>query len=147
MKNNLVLFLMTLLVSAMISCSSDNDQGTNEVKQLDEIRAEMYKQMQNSPNHPDRNQTATTRAKIDDGGGSSLCYNAYMKYDYDCDGSFEVGVNNLTATWSCCWQEVSNLAWKASQNGWCYDFEPELQCQLVSCDPVPLCFIEWNEPF
>jgi len=144
MKNNLVLFLMALVVSAMISCT-DSDKGSNDVQQIEEIKAQVIQDMQDSPNNPN-NQNATTRAK-DDGGGSSLCYNAYIQYDYDCDGSYEVGVNNLTATYSCCLQEVTKLSFQATQNGWCYDYNPKLQCQLVSCDPVPLCSIDWQEPF
>ena len=138
MKNNLVLFLMTLLVSVMMSCSSDNDKGIDEAQQLEELRAQLVQDMQNSPNNPNNNPTASTRVD-DSGGGTSICYNANVSYDYDCDGVSNVGVNKLAATWSCCWDNVSDMYWTAIRNGWCYYTDSKNQCKQFSCDPVPPC--------
>ncbi|MEO1515099.1 MAG: hypothetical protein AAFV95_08795 [Bacteroidota bacterium] len=60
------------------------------------------------------------------------CYNAGVKVDYDCDGSFELGHNDITYTYNACISRVGELIIHYLDEGYCVQMS-QGACQEMDC--------------
>jgi len=121
------LFILTM----MISCSEsafDTEERNDDFELIEQVGVD-----KTTSNYNPSDNSASARI-IDDGGGStSKCYSAYLKYDIDCDGQYETAVNVEMINLICCWDKVQELEQDAQSNGWCHDYDEELQCLRRNC--------------
>lgn len=130
MKNCMILLTSLVLMLGWVSCTeNDSNISPDELKlQIDQLPF----QTEDLTAHRDAGDNPPAIPVI--GPGTDFptfsCYTGGVAFDYDCDGSFEVGANFSAATLSDCICQINERILRAQQNGWCYD---PGTCKLDEC--------------
>ncbi len=95
------LFAGLLVMSVLVSCQKEAMEDLSQIDQTELKDAE-------SP-----------ELRVPD-NGTTTCYTASVSLDKDCNGVFETGWNQATASYGGCTNLLSDMIATAVANGWCY---------------------------
>ncbi len=104
------LFAGLLVMSVLVSCQKEAMEDLSQVDQTelnDAVSPELRR--------PDN--------------GTTVCYTASVSLDKDCDGVFETGWNQATASAGGCANLLLVMEASAQANGWCYNI-PSPNCGI-----------------
>ncbi len=95
------LFVGLLTMSVLVSCQKE------AIEDLSQIETTEW------------SDTESPELRVPD-NGTTTCYTASLSLDKDCDGVFETGWNQATASYGGCTQLLLDMIETALDNGWCY---------------------------